>query len=141
MAQSATHRPLLLLLLGILVGGGSWNYMRNLELEAAEPRPYRGYSTTELEALRTAYQAEVDRHSARYRAVSGRTVTVGGDGSLDRQVDEFERVQRISQGKRAVASDYAKNQVQLDAIDAEIAQRAADSGPVARVFRRLTRYP
>ena len=50
-------------------------------------------------------------------------------------------VQRISQGRRDIASQYAKNQVRLDAVTAETTKRAAD-GPVWRVvLRRLTKYP
>jgi hypothetical protein len=141
MARSSNSGPLLLVLLGILVGGGTWNYMRNAELEQAELRNYRGYSQTELEALRAAYAAEVDTHSARYRAAREHAVRVGGDGTLDRQVDEFERVQRISQGKRAIADDYAKNQVRLEEIDREIALRQSEGTGWLRVFRRITTLP
>jgi len=141
MARSSNNGTLLLLLLGVLVGGGTWNYMRNLELEKAQPRTYRGYSMIELETLRSAYQGEVDTHSARYRAVAGRTVTVGGDGSLVNQVSEFERVQRIGQSKRAIAGEYAKNQVRLDEIDRELSIRANEGTGVTRILRLATKYP
>lgn len=141
MARSSNNRTLLLVLIGVLVGGGGWNYNRNLKLEAAEPRAYRGYSMADLETLREAYKSEVDTHSARYRAAAGRTVTVGGDGSLENQVSEFERVQRIGRGKRAIAGEYAKNQVRLDEIDRELALRETEGTGFARILRLATTYP
>ena len=45
----------LIFLLVVLVGGGTWNYQRNTELEDAKPRPYRAYSDADLEQLRVAY--------------------------------------------------------------------------------------
>lgn len=132
---------LLLILLGILVGGGSWNYRRNLKLEEAEPRPYRGYSLEQLEALKAAYQKEVDVHTQRYRAASSHKVRIHEGGLLGEQVDEFERVQRISEGKREIANQYAKNQVQLDEITAEISRRGGESEPWKLFLKRLTKYP
>jgi len=141
MARSSQTRPLLLVLLGFLVGLGGWNFHRNWKLEQSERRPYASYSLDELEALRDAYDAEVNQHSARYRAARSQKVAVGGDGTLRHQVEEFERVQRISQGKRAIASEYAKNQVQLDEIEAEIAKRENDGTGLLRVLHLATRYP
>jgi len=133
---------LLLILLGILVGGGSWNYMRNLKLEEeGEPRPYRSYSFEQLDALRAAYQQEVDSHTQRYRTASSRKVKVRGGGLIADQVNEFERVQRISQSKRDIANQYARNRVQLDGILAELSHRAAESEPVKLFLKRLTKYP
>jgi hypothetical protein len=132
---------LLLILLGILVGGGTWNYQRNLKLEEAEPRPYRGYSLEQLESLKAAYQKEVDTHTARYRSASARKVRIREGGLINEQVDEFERVQRISQGKRDIATQYARNQVQLDELMAEISRRAGGSEPSKLFLRRLTKYP
>jgi len=140
MARSSNNRSLLLVLLGVLVGGGTWNYMRNVEIEKAQPRTYRGYSIAELETLRDAYKSEVDTHSARYRAAAHRTVTVGGDGTLEHQVDEFERVQRIGRNKRAIAGDYARNQVRLEAIDRELALRESEGTGFARILRLATTF-
>jgi hypothetical protein len=132
---------LLLVLLGILAGAGSWNYKRNLAIEEAEPRPYRSYTLAQLDDLRAAYQGEVDAQSRRYKTASSQKVAVRSGGLIGEQVGEFERVQRISQGKRDIASQYAKNQVRLDAVTAEIVKRAAD-GPAWRVvLRRLIEYP
>jgi len=132
---------LLLILLGILFGGGSWNYKRNLEIEEAEPRPYRSYSPEQLDSLRAAYQQEVDRYTQRYQVASSRKVRVREGGLIDEQVDEFERVQRISKGTRAIADQFAKNQVQLDEIMKEISRRASESDFWKLHLRRATKYP
>ena len=142
MAKTSTSNlPALLLLLAILAGAGTWNYQRNLKLEAAVPRPFRSYSLTDLEALQAAYQAEVDRHTNRYRQASGKKVAVSGGGYIGVQVEEFERVQKISQGKRAIASDYARNQVRLDSVVEEVTRRAAEGEPWQQFLARVTKYP
>jgi hypothetical protein len=132
---------LLLILLGILVGGGTWNYQRNLKIEEADPRPYRSYSFEQLESLKAAYQEEVDIYTQRYQAASSRRVRIREGGLIGEQVDEFERVQRISQGTRAIADQYAKNQVQLDELVGEISRRASESKSWKVFLRRLTKYP
>jgi hypothetical protein len=132
---------LLLVLLGLMAGGGIWNYQRNLEVESAAPRPYRGYSLADLETLQAAYQVETDKHQSRYRSAANRTVKVHEGGLIDQQVAEFERVQRIGQNRRAIASDYAKHQVQLDEILAELAARATEGNGWQLHLTRLTKYP
>jgi hypothetical protein len=138
---SSSNLPLLLLLLAILAGAGTWNYQRNLKLEAATPRPFGSYSLSDLEALQAAYQGEVDRHTARYRKASGEKVAVRGGGYIGAQVEEFERVQKISQGKRAIASDFAKNQVRLDSVMEEVTLRANQGEPWEQFLARVTKYP
>jgi hypothetical protein len=143
MAKTGGNQIMLLLaLLGLISGAGAWNYNRNVELEAAAPRPYRSYSLEDLEALKGAYQGEADRHMNHYREASSRKVAVrGGAGLIAEQVAEFERIQRISQSKRNLASGYAKNQVQLDEILAELSQREQDGNGWQLHITRLTRYP
>ena len=136
-----TQVVLLLVLLGIIGGAGYWNYQRNLALEDTEPRPYKSYALADLEELRAAYQAEVDRHSARYTASKSRAVTVRDDGHLGERVGEFERVQQISVGKRKIASDYARNQVQLDAVNAELGLRGELGSEWQQIFRLATTLP
>jgi hypothetical protein len=132
---------MLLILLGILGGAGTWNYRRNLAIENAEPRPYRSFSSEDLESLRSAYQAEVDVYTQRFRQASSKSVRVRDGGMLREQVDEFERVQKLSVGKRDIASQYAKHQVQLDAVDAEIARRATVGGEWQERLRLATTLP
>lgn len=140
-SSGGSQVALLLVLLGILGGAGYWNYQRNRALEDAEPRPYKSYSQAELLQLRDAYQAEVDRYSERYRSAKSRTVDVRDGSYLGEKVDEFERVQRISVGKRKIASAYAKNQVQLDAVNAELQKRAELGSEWRELFRLATTLP
>jgi hypothetical protein len=132
---------LLLLVLGLASGAGAWNYRRNVELEAAEPRPYGSYSLQDLEALKGAYESETDKHMDHYRAASSRKVDVRDGGLIGAQVVEFERVQRISQGKRDIANVYAKNQVRLDEVNAEITYRAQADEGLKLHLTRLIRIP
>ena len=142
MAKEKSNQFLmLLLLLGLIAGAGGWNYRRNVEIEAAEPRPYRSYSLEDLESLKSAYQSETDRYKDHYRAASSRKVDVREGGLIGAQVVEFERVQRISQSKRDIAKVYAKNQVQLDEVLAEIAHRAQLGDGWKLHLARLTKYP
>jgi hypothetical protein len=132
---------LLLLLLGLISGAGTWNYRRNVEIEAAAPRPYGSYSLEDLESLKSAYESETRKHMDHYRAASSRKVDVRDGGLIGEQVVEFERVQRIGQNKRNIARVYAKNQVQLDEVAAEIAYRAQAGDGWKLHLSRLTKYP
>ena len=120
---------LLLFLLAILAGAGGWNYKRNLDLEKEEHRPYRSYDEVELDQLREAYRAELGQQTDRFRRATGSRVRVGGDGLLGSQLREFQRVQRVSQGTRAITNQVARTQVQLDLVELEIARRSAEAGP------------
>ena len=139
--EKSNHAVLLLLLVGLVSGAGAWNYRRNVAIEATEPRPYRSYSLADLEALKGAYESETNKHKDHYRSASSRTVAVREGGLIGDQVVEFERVQRISRGKRDIASVYAKNQVQLDEVLAEISHRAEMGEGWQLHLDRLTKYP
>jgi len=52
--ETGNQFVLVLLLVGLVSGAGVWNYRRNVAIEAAEPRPYRSYSLSDLEALKSA---------------------------------------------------------------------------------------
>jgi hypothetical protein len=139
--EKGNHVVALLVLLGLIAGAGSWNYRRNVEIEAAAPRPYGSYSVEDLESLKNAYESETSKYKDHYQTASSRKVAVRDGGLIGDQVVEFERVQRISQSKRAIASDYAKNQVQLDEVLAEIAHRAQIGEGWKLHLARLTKYP
>jgi hypothetical protein len=125
------------LLLLILVGAGGWNYYRNAELENAELRPYRGYSETALEQLIAAYQTEVEHRSGRYQAVAARDVSVRDRALLGDRVDEFERIQRISQQRREVGGQLTDNMVSLEGLQIEQQKRQADRPVYQPTLRRL----
>jgi hypothetical protein len=50
-------------------------------------------------------------------------------------------VQRISEGTRAIADQYAKNQVQLDEVRKEISRRAGGADSWKLFLTRVTKYP
>jgi len=86
-----------LFLLVIFCAAGGWNYHRNMVIDDAVPRPYRGYSDEELHQLISAYQGEVEIQMARYRESGvAKNVAVQDGGLLEERIDEFERVQRLS---------------------------------------------
>ena len=136
-AGSSNNRGLLVLLVAILVVAGGWNFVRNTRTDNAEVRIYRGYSDAELEALISVYQREVDQRTETYRRVADRGVVVRDRALLGGQVDEFERVQRLSQQRRALGGQVTDNQISLEQIEIEQRKRAADRPIYKMIFRRL----
>ena len=130
----------LLLLLAVLAGLGGYNYQRNLEAEAQEIRPYRGYSDADLEALENAYRAELEVLDARYAQVQGVQFKARDQGFGQAQVDEFERVQRASRAKREVGYQASEGQATLNAVVQERALRARQ-GPPWLVFAKRAFVP
>ncbi len=127
--------PLLLLLLALAAGAGAWNLRRNLALEEAEPRPYRGYSLGDLDALIAATEQELERATRDYRARGGRTVEVPGGRFLGDQIREFERVQRRSQASRELGARVVERGAALERLRAERMRRDPAEGPVLRFLR------
>lgn len=133
--SSGTSGPLLISLL-ILCAAMGWNYMRNSDAELREVRPYRSYSDSELEQLKTAQQSEADARDAIYRAGT-RRVTVRDRGLLAKRIDEFERVQRVSVLHRERAHQASESQAAISMIEAEQAKRDEDR-PIYKLILRRT---
>ena len=133
--SSGKGGPLLILLL-ILCGAMGWNYKRNADIEALELRPYRSYSDTELEQLKSAQQSETERRGEIYRA-GAREVTVRNRSLLGDRVDEFERVRRLSVQHRALANQVADSQASISLIQTEQATRENDR-PIYKMILRRT---
>jgi hypothetical protein len=130
-------QPLHLLII-LLVGVGGWNFYTNTQLENAVPRPFQNYSDAGLEQLISQYQGDMDVHNKRYQAAtSGPSVRVQERGHLGDQVNEFERVQRISQQRRGMENQVTDRQISLDQLRSEQGKRAADRPIYRLVFRRL----
>ncbi len=127
----------LVLLLAVLVAVGGFNFIRNTRTENAEVRLYRGYSDTELEELLSVYQSEIDQRTQAYRKVADRDIVVRDRPMLGEQVDEFERVQRLSQHRRDMAGDVTDNQISLEQLEIERRKRAADRPVYKMILRRL----
>jgi hypothetical protein len=129
------------ILLVILCAAGGWNYHRNTLIEDAAPRPYRGYSDEELNQLISAYQDEVDIQMARYRkSAAAKQVTVQDGGLLEDQIDEFERVQRLSEQRRQRAYQVTDNQILAEQLAAEQLTRERDRPIYKMIFRRVTTF-
>lgn len=128
---------LLLVLLGLLGGAGTWNYRRNMAAEQAEYRPYRSYSSEDLASLRAAYEQEIEAYGRRYAAATGRSVEVAGGRQLADQIQEFERVQRISQATRSLGSQLSQRQADVRRIAEEQQRRVGESDRLMFHLRRL----
>lgn len=138
---SDTRRGQILILLVILGAAGGWNYHRNVLIDAATPRPYRGYSDEDLHQLIAAYQDEVDAQMERYRnSTTGQKVAVQDGGLLGERIEEFERVQRISQQRKDRAYKVTENQILVEQLAKEQITREMDRPIYKLIFRRLTTF-
>lgn len=127
----------LLLLLAILVGAGAWNYRRNVAVEEDDYRPYRGYTDEAIEKLIDAYEDQHERSSKRWETAADRDVKVQGKGYFGEQVQEFERVQRISSNTRALRDKLAESQASLKLLREESSKRARERQKLRLFFQRL----
>jgi hypothetical protein len=131
----------ILILLAILCTAGGWNYHRNAVIDAAVPRPYRGYSDDELDQLPSAYQVEVEAQMERYRnSAASNKVVVQDGGLLDDRIDEFERVQHLSKQRRERAYRVTENQILVEQLAQEQVARERDRPIYKMIFRRLTSF-
>ena len=129
--------PLLVLLL-LLVGGGAWNYHRNLARESQEDRPMRGYAEADLEKLLAAYKAEQERVARRAGATPRARQTAASGPLVGENVREFERVQRQSRRVRDAHGDLAETELMVARIEQELARRDQERDPMAVLIRRVT---
>ena len=127
----------LLLLLAILVGAGAWNYRRNVAVEEDDYRPYRGYTDEAIEQLIDADEDQHESSSKRWETAAGRDVKVQGKGYFGEQVQEFERVQRISSNTRALRDKLAESQTSLKLLLEEQSKRARERQKLKLFFERL----
>ena len=126
-----------LLMLAILVGAGAWNYRRNAAVEEEDYRPFRGYTDEAIEQLIDAYEGEHERSSKRFEAAASRKVNVEGKAYFGEQVQEFERVQGISQNTRALRDGIAESQTSLKLLREESSKRARERQKLRLFFERL----
>lgn len=96
-----------------------------------EFRPYASYGVADLEALATAYRAQVQELERRYEAAKRRAERSGGArdrARLDQQVDEFERAQRRGGAVRSIGSELSQREAALRDIESELARKRAEAG-------------
>jgi hypothetical protein len=124
----------------LAVGAGGWNYMRNTAAEAGVFRPYQANSRTDLEALMTAYEAEIEALQQRYTTASHNRATAANRHVLEARVREFERVQRTGRATRELGGQLAEKQATLKRIQTEHALRGSDDSEIAVILRRVFVY-
>ena len=129
----------LLVLFALLVGGGAWNYHRNLERESREDRPMRGYAEADLKKLLAAYEQEQARLARRAGATPRAQVVQPAAGQLvGENVRDFERVQRQSRRVRDANGDLAESELMVKQIERELQYRDQERDPMALLIRRVT---
>ncbi len=138
--RSSSKGPLLLVLLALLAGFGGWNYHRNTQAEAAEYRPYRGYSREDLDSLVSAYRAEIDTYRKRYEAATGFKVQIRNASHIGQKVREFERVQRISRATREIGARLIEREAALERIQEEKSRRGREAQRVRLFLERVFVY-
>ena len=138
--SGGNQKWLVVLLIGIVGGFGSWNYKRNLEAERSLPRPFASYRDADLDALAAAYEQELDGFSRRHEAATGSPVRVRGAQRLDDQIREFERVQHRSRGARELANRVAEREASLNEIEREKQQREEERRFLTLFLKRAFVY-
>lgn len=133
---------LLLILLAGLIGGGAWNYQRNLAVEAAEFRPYRTLADADLNTLLTATEAEAKRLDARYESARGQRASTRIQGThTEERLRDFERVQAHGRAVRSIGHQASELGATLDALRAEQARRAGEGDAMQVFLRRVLTLP
>jgi hypothetical protein len=131
---------LLVVLLGIAVGVGGWNYKRNLDLENQIPRPWKGYAASDLEAMAAAYEKEIDQYSNTWDAARGQRNEASGRGHVDDRAREFDEIYAQGRQVRQIKSRMADHEVVLAQLRDELRLREGESDVWKLHLRRLTAF-
>ena len=129
------------LLLLIVAAAGAWNYHRNLqiELQTQGPRPYESLAKPEVEALRSAYAADLEGvraqlvHAKRQRGRVARDID-----SIAKNVEQFEQTKRTSTAIRNALDDVTERESRIAELDKELEMRTRFGTGMARHLKRLT---
>jgi hypothetical protein len=133
--EGPSRGPLLLLLL--LLGAGGWNYYRNWEAESRIPRPYRGLSASEVEALAASHRREAEALEARYAAARRSRAPGGSAQLLGDRVDEYEAAAAQGRRTRELGADLSEHEAVLDELALELERRVAERDWLRLHLRRL----
>ncbi len=129
---------LLLVVLGLAAGAGTYNYRRNAsEQELAAPRRFQALSDAQLEDLIAAYGEEVARRHLRLNEIKQQSPPTRRNLPLDQGIEQFERVQRTSVNLRAVVTELAKQEVALQRLKEEKRIRTDPYFAARRFFKYL----
>ncbi len=139
--QSGRALGSVLLLLVLLSGLGAWNYHRNLQIERESEglRPYESYASADLEALKAAYESELNTSRRQFSAAKDQRVRPKNDvGSISGNVAQFQRTAQTSGAIRRAAAGVAEREEQITELDRELEIRARFGQGVMRHVKRLT---
>lgn len=137
MARGEGSSKMLLLVLIGLIGAGGYNYHRNFTAETAVPRPYKGYSVEDLEALRGAYENQSAAVQERYEQARNVRASGSRGGLIDENVRAFEEAQRRSTRSRSLGQALSMNQAAVSEIETELSLRQAEADVVKLHLKRL----
>ncbi len=123
-----------LVLLGLLAGGGAWNYQRNVALEQAQVRPYRTLSDADLATLLSATEAEASALDAAYeRAKAARPAS----GSASDRFTAFERAHQRGREARELGERASELAAMAAEVRKERDYRAGRGDEMEIFLRRL----
>lgn len=127
----------LLMMLALLGGAGWWNYQRNLAMEQAENRPFRGHSDADLDALLKAYEAQHEQGMDRWESASGKRIKARGQDYFQDQVNEYERIARAHQQANELRDQVAGTQATLKRLREEKRRRASERDKLKLFLKRV----
>jgi hypothetical protein len=138
----------LLAMMAALIALGGWNYQRNAHLaeEAKVPRPYKGLSAEQLDALLAAYTQEKAKYQQSLAKMEGKVEDASGSyapSDLTGKLGGFERAQKQVARYNDVHSAILDREVEIDKLQQERAlrQSGVDSdSPWALTLRRIVTF-
>ncbi len=131
-------RMLIVLLLGLLVGLGGWNYKRNLEMESQDPRTFAEYSDQDVEVMKSAMQGEVENLEAAYQAAMAKDTSAKAQTSSGDRFQDFKRVQEETHEVRELGMLVSQKQKVLRELKQEARYRSERAMAFKTHLRRLT---
>lgn len=127
----------LCVLLVLLLGGGGWNYYRNWDADQQIPRPYRGLSEADIEALAASHRREAEALEARYAAARESRARTGGGQLLGDRIDDFEAAAAQGRRTRALGGALSEREAVLAELARELERRDAERDWLRFHLRRL----
>ena len=129
------------LLLAVLGSLGSANYVRNAHLdEGNKPRPYKGVSDADVDALIEAYSLKRDALAARLKGAADHSKIMDGYAPADfaGKLDAFEAFQVKNEGWLDTNRSRLEMVVELEKLEFERQlRRQREEGSWAPIFRRV----
>jgi hypothetical protein len=139
-STSGRATGMVVLLLIVMFAAGGWNYHRNLQItqEAEGLRPFASYAVADLEALREAYQSDLEKVRVRFdRAQSQRVRPLRDVGSMSRNVAQFAQTTRTSSAIRNAAGKVSDREGQIAELDRELDLRSRFGEGIKLHLKRL----